>query len=60
MSTPDFNNAATKVEDFYRNVYIDNNYASGVHALKGKYYKGKSTSEKGKGDYNAQKTNVVT
>eukprot|EP00971_Amphidinium_carterae_P076662 1514242-Amphidinium_carterae.1 len=49
MSTPDFDGSATTVEDYYRNVYIDNNYTAGTHGLKCKYYKGKGKGkDKGK------------
>eukprot|EP00971_Amphidinium_carterae_P335755 6471763-Amphidinium_carterae.4 len=47
LAKPNFDDAA-KVEEYYRNVYVDNNFA-GVHGLKGKYSKGKD--KKGKGDY---------
>eukprot|EP00971_Amphidinium_carterae_P296917 5898565-Amphidinium_carterae.2 len=53
LSTPDFDSAATTVEDYYRNAYINNNYSAGTNGLKGKYYKGKGKGkDKGKGDYN--------
>eukprot|EP00971_Amphidinium_carterae_P126609 2508542-Amphidinium_carterae.1 len=52
MANPNFEEPATKVEEYYRNVYIDNNYSKGVHGLKGKYGKGKDKGKKGKCDYN--------
>eukprot|EP00971_Amphidinium_carterae_P171401 3397815-Amphidinium_carterae.4 len=48
MTTPDFNKAAITVEDYYRNVYIDDNYSPRTHGLRGKYGKrnfGKGESE---------------
>eukprot|EP00971_Amphidinium_carterae_P026169 516187-Amphidinium_carterae.1 len=41
---PDFNKAATTMEDYYRNVYIDNN-STGTSGLKGKYGNGKHTTK---------------
>eukprot|EP00971_Amphidinium_carterae_P131150 2597852-Amphidinium_carterae.1 len=32
IATTNFDNAATKVEDYYRNVYIDNNNPGGIQA----------------------------
>eukprot|EP00971_Amphidinium_carterae_P249370 4949954-Amphidinium_carterae.1 len=57
LATANFDDAATKVENYYRNVYIyiDNNSAGGIQAFKGKCYKGKGKDKKGKGDYNQQK-----
>eukprot|EP00971_Amphidinium_carterae_P230904 4581956-Amphidinium_carterae.2 len=49
LAKRDFESAATKVEDYYRNIYIDNNYSTRVHGLKGKYGKGKDKGKKGKG-----------
>eukprot|EP00971_Amphidinium_carterae_P158678 3145659-Amphidinium_carterae.2 len=47
MATPNFDKAATIVEDYYRNVYIDNNYSAGTHGgLNGKYGKGKHNKGK--------------
>eukprot|EP00971_Amphidinium_carterae_P313321 6226820-Amphidinium_carterae.1 len=40
LATPNFEDAAKKVEEYYRNVYSDNNNG-GVNGMKGKYYKGK-------------------
>eukprot|EP00971_Amphidinium_carterae_P188872 3749507-Amphidinium_carterae.1 len=59
LATADFEDAATKVEDYYRNVYIDNNNGGGIQALgkpKGGKYGGKPYYQKrkgkGKGNYN--------
>eukprot|EP00971_Amphidinium_carterae_P164954 3270140-Amphidinium_carterae.2 len=50
LVNPDFEKATETVEEYYRNVYIDNNAASinGFKGKKGKYGKG---NPKGKGDY---------
>eukprot|EP00971_Amphidinium_carterae_P262189 5200790-Amphidinium_carterae.1 len=54
LATANFDDAATQVEDYYRNVYIDNNNPGGIQSFKdrnsGKPWKGKD--KKGKGDYN--------
>eukprot|EP00971_Amphidinium_carterae_P092754 1836725-Amphidinium_carterae.2 len=55
MANPNFENATMKVEDYYRSVYIDNNYSTRVSGLRGKYGKGKDKGRKGKGDYNSPK-----
>eukprot|EP00971_Amphidinium_carterae_P202401 4016026-Amphidinium_carterae.1 len=39
LATANFDDAATKVEDYYRNVYIDNNNPGGIQAFKGKPWK---------------------
>eukprot|EP00971_Amphidinium_carterae_P202402 4016027-Amphidinium_carterae.1 len=39
LATADFDDAATKVEDYYRNVYIDNNNPGGIQAFRGKPWK---------------------
>eukprot|EP00971_Amphidinium_carterae_P288161 5720869-Amphidinium_carterae.1 len=36
MNKPDFNKAAKVVEDYYNNVYIDNDYTTNTNAFKGK------------------------
>eukprot|EP00971_Amphidinium_carterae_P228004 4522488-Amphidinium_carterae.3 len=46
-ANPDFEAAATKVEDYYRKVYIDNNFSTGVNYFKGKYGKGNDKGKKG-------------
>eukprot|EP00971_Amphidinium_carterae_P126392 2503983-Amphidinium_carterae.1 len=59
LATANFDDAATKVEDYYRNVYIDNDNPGGIQAFKGgKPWKGKGKDKdkKGKSDYyNQQK-----
>eukprot|EP00971_Amphidinium_carterae_P095165 1882706-Amphidinium_carterae.2 len=42
---PNFLDAAKKVEEYYRNVYVDNNFG-GVHGLKGNITKEKTKREK--------------
>eukprot|EP00971_Amphidinium_carterae_P331056 6464423-Amphidinium_carterae.1 len=44
-----FEDAAKKVEEYHRNVYVDNNFG-GVNGMKGKYNKGKGRDKKGKND----------
>eukprot|EP00971_Amphidinium_carterae_P123466 2445201-Amphidinium_carterae.2 len=59
LATANFDDAATKVKDYCRNVYIDNINPGGIQAFKGgKPWKGKGKDKhkKGKGDYyNQQK-----
>eukprot|EP00971_Amphidinium_carterae_P272051 5399308-Amphidinium_carterae.1 len=50
LAKADFDDAATKVEDYYRSVYIDNNNPGGIQALgKGKPWKGKGKGKDKKG-----------
>eukprot|EP00971_Amphidinium_carterae_P010754 212458-Amphidinium_carterae.2 len=66
LAAADIDNAATKVEEYYRNVYIDNNNPGGIQAFdKGvKPWKGKGKDKdkkggkyyyKGKGQYYQQR-----
>eukprot|EP00971_Amphidinium_carterae_P306816 6097419-Amphidinium_carterae.3 len=41
QQVPDFNKGTKTVEEYYRNVYIDNKFTSNTHAMKGKCNKGK-------------------
>eukprot|EP00971_Amphidinium_carterae_P017806 350917-Amphidinium_carterae.1 len=48
LKRPDFDKAAKTVEDYYRNVYIDNEFTAGTNVFKGNYNKGKSEGKYGK------------
>eukprot|EP00971_Amphidinium_carterae_P064161 1270156-Amphidinium_carterae.1 len=50
LATPNFEDAARKVEEYYRNVYVDNNFG-GVNGMEAKYNKCKGKDKKCKGDY---------
>eukprot|EP00971_Amphidinium_carterae_P006083 119802-Amphidinium_carterae.2 len=41
LNTPDFKKAAKTVEDYYSNVYIDDEFTAGINAMKIKHNKGK-------------------
>eukprot|EP00971_Amphidinium_carterae_P119236 2361862-Amphidinium_carterae.2 len=47
LAKPNFEDAEKKVEEYYRNVYVDNNFG-GVNGVKGKYYKGKGKDNREK------------
>eukprot|EP00971_Amphidinium_carterae_P252198 5007068-Amphidinium_carterae.1 len=65
MANPHFEESATKVEEYYRNVYIYNNYSMGKGKGKGGKYNSRPYHVKGRGkgynsysnNYNQQKGN---